>query len=130
ELPALSCGAPGPSFRLGPPKPGGGAMHCLSIFLRGRTAFASGVFLSILAMASTGVTGGGGRSARESAKSGRRPARIELHREGRDETREGPGDAAEWWHAQRAFPASELPDTLYLTGYEEWRAVTQPMARA
>src|SRR5438105_11342249 len=36
-----------------------------------------------------------------------------------------PGDAAEWMHAQRVYPATSLPDSVYLTGWEEWRAVTQ-----
>jgi MYXO-CTERM domain-containing protein len=36
-----------------------------------------------------------------------------------------PGDWAEWMHSQRSFPLSRLPDSVYLVGWEEWRAVTQ-----
>src|ERR1051325_12130881 len=36
-----------------------------------------------------------------------------------------PGEAAEWAHAQRACPAFSVPDSVYLTGWAEWTAVTQ-----
>jgi len=36
-----------------------------------------------------------------------------------------PGEWADWMHSQRAFPQTALPDSVYLVGWEEWRAVTQ-----
>src|SRR5258708_21266033 len=36
-----------------------------------------------------------------------------------------PSDMADWMHAQRAYPATALPDSIYFNGWAEWTAVTQ-----
>ncbi len=76
----------------------------------------AGILLGVIATASSGLAAG--RTARKKAP--RIPIALE--------EREGPGDAAEWWHAQRAYPASDLPDTLSMTGYQEWQLATQTLA--
>src|SRR5437762_3646529 len=39
-----------------------------------------------------------------------------------------PGDAAEWMHGLRAYPASSVPDSIYATGWAEWTSVTRQPA--
>jgi len=85
-------------------------------FLRAPAAMVAGILLGVIATASSGLAAG--RTARKKAP--RIPIALE--------EREGPGDAAEWWHAQRAYPASDLPDTLSMTGYQEWQLATQTLA--
>jgi len=80
-----------------------------------RSLFAnSAAFVAALAVV-VSVAPRGFAGARGHGK-GHDPDRAELGR---------PGDAAEWMHGVRAYPASSVPDSIYATGWAEWAAVTQ-----